>query len=193
MAIPENAHGEQENTKYYTIRKIDGTGANNTRERQKQWDEWITTCFQSQPGKLIHGITHIAETGWGAMRKHPDRTNLEHKIPSQLQKIRANSPLQKLHQQNPEVEQWITQPYTAQEIQSKIQQLRNNKATGADGIPGEIYETLLRRIKNFILRIMNKIQMWGRNTYTVGRRRDYTHTQERKKAPKNTETTDPYA
>ena len=39
-----------------------------------------------------------------------------------------------------------------------IAQLRNDKATGTDGIPGEMYKTLTTHIYEFMLQIiMNKI------------------------------------
>ena len=79
---------------------------------------------------------HIAEKIW---------TNIEHgnamqgitTIPGELTEIRRNSKLQTLTQEHPEVEQRITQSYTAEETKNVLPNLKNNKSMGTDGIPGK--------------------------------------------------------
>ena len=67
---------------------------------------------------------HIAEKIW---------TNIEHgnamqgitTIPGELTEIRRNSKLQTLTQERPEVEQWIAQPYAAEETKNVPANLKN--------------------------------------------------------------------
>jgi len=65
--------------------------------------------------------------------------------------------MQKLIQKRPEVHAWLTKPYKLKEIQQTIMQLKNNKATGTDGIPGEIYKITSTHFSHFILELVNQI------------------------------------
>ena len=66
-------------------------------------------------------------------------------------------PLRKLILWKHDIEKWIIIPYDMHELQNAIIQLKNDKETGTDGIPGEIYKTIHKIITSFILQIMNNI------------------------------------
>ena len=79
------------------------------------------------------------------------------KIPTQLQHIREASPIRQLIQKQPEIEKWTTRPYSLREIQTAILHLNNNKETGTDGTPGEIYKVTPRHLIAFLMNLMNNI------------------------------------
>merc|ERR1712112_411429 len=59
-----------------------------------------------------------------------------------LQYIRTNSLLHQTLKNQPILHEMLTREYTKQEINQAITQLKNRKAHGTDGIPGEVYEEL---------------------------------------------------
>ena len=99
----------------------------------------------------------IAGEIWDALKTQDHDPQTQNPIHADLTTIRNDSPLQQLLLQQPQVETWITRPYDMREIRHTILHLQNNKATGTDGIPGEIYEILHKHLIDFILQIMNQI------------------------------------
>ena len=62
---------------------------------------------------------HIPEQIWTIERRGYARKDIQH-LPDELKQLRKRSKLQTLTQSNPSVEQWIIQPYTANEITSVV-------------------------------------------------------------------------
>ena len=73
-----------------------------------------------------------------------------HITPQQIQQVRTSSPLGAVIQKKPEIETWIARPYSLHEIQNAIMRLENNKNTGTDGIPGEIYKATYKHLSHCI-------------------------------------------
>jgi len=61
-------------------------------------------------------------------------------------------------QTQPYIQYWITAQYTEKDVQKTLTTLRNNKAHGSDGIPGEAYEILSPWIAREITTIANHIK-----------------------------------
>ena len=107
---------------------------------------------------------HITDEMWGKHTTWADTHEAQQQdiAPHQLLQIREASPLMQLIQQS-EIEKWITRPYSIREIQNTIIHLKNNKATGSDRIPGEIYTAPNKHLSHFITHLMNNI-MHGQPT-----------------------------
>ena len=56
----------------------------------------------------------------------------------------------------------LTKQYTPPEIDTAISQLKNQKAHGIDGIPGEAYKALKNWIMHSLTEIIRKIQKGGK-------------------------------
>ena len=70
----------------------------------------------------------------------------------------GGTPLRRLIYEHPDVEKWITWPYSLHGIQTTILQFRNNKATGTDGIPGGgIYKAVRKHLSSFLMELMNSM------------------------------------
>ena len=102
----------------------------------------------------------IPETKWGQIEqtraKAPDSHITE--IPNELNIIRDKAHLTKICNTAPTVLAWLTKDYTDKEVKRAITNLKNNKANGSDGIPGEVYKALRKHITQPIRLLMNKIQ-----------------------------------
>ena len=92
------------------------------------------------------------------MGKTKTQQEAEEHIHPDLQEIRNRSRLHKLFNNEPHVYTWLTQDYTRKDIKKAIQTLKNNKAHGSDGIPGEAYKVLKQHLVTPITLIMNKIK-----------------------------------
>ena len=68
-------------------------------------------------------------------------------IHEDIQYVRTNFIMRKTLQANPTIHDMLTREYT-EEIKISLRQLKNRKAHGTDGIPGEVYKALSNWITN---------------------------------------------
>jgi len=116
----------------------------NKTELITRWTEWIKQQFQNTPEQEKPKPMHIPETIWGQIEQSratmPDIQITE--IPNGLNIIRNNAHLTKICNTEPTVLAWLAKDYTDKEVKRAITNLRNNKAHGCGGIPGEAYRAL---------------------------------------------------
>ena len=130
------------------LRNTDGALTTTIPEGKKRWTEWITKCFQSTHKQEEIDIQHITEEQWEQTKQQRHETTQLEQPNAKLTYIRNKSTIQQLFLQHPHVNEWLTRPYSNHEIKATISQLQNNKATGADGIPGEIYKNYANTLKS---------------------------------------------
>jgi len=161
----------QSNQKHTPLRKDDGTYTQNTEQTMEQWAKWIKKQFQISPEQETPEIDHITEEDWGKIEQitkpqappeihTPGQTkNINFPdISKDLQHIRKQARLTQAIKKHPQIKEWLIEDYTEDEINKTIQQLKNNKSHGQDGIPGETYKALKPWIAKPIMQILNKIK-----------------------------------
>jgi len=141
----------------------------------EQWTQWIKQQFQIPPEEETPDISHISEEQWGGNTKKSYKNNKKTtqinqntppeeasqgtiRIDPDLEEIRANSQLRTTIHQHPKIRKWVTSEYTEKELTKAISKLKNKKAHGIDGIPGEVYKYLEQWLQKPLLSIFRKIQ-----------------------------------
>ena len=152
---------------HHPIKKLDGTHTKNAQEEIERWQEYIKEQFYIDPETTTPKITHITENQWGTIDQQKEQAA---NIPDTLQHIRKHSQLAQLNEENEHIHTWLTTDYTEAEVKKAIMGLKNNKAHGSDGIPGEVFKILRQHMAKPITKIMNKIknkQKCQKNGYKV--------------------------
>ena len=105
----------------------------------ERWEEWAGKCY------IAEKLRYIPE--WIAFKtKNGERRNENNAKPT-----RNPGTLQtaETYRKSHEVETWISQDYTEQDIDMALRRLANNRQMGATGIPGESYmETRKWKVSN---------------------------------------------
>lgn len=130
------------------IKKKDGKECEGMKEMLERWEEWTKECFSKEHKDLAPRIIHIAEQEWG-------KNFLT--APTDIKEIRGNADLTKIMNDKPEIESWLNQEYSEQDIETELRNLALKKAHGNDGIPGEAYKATREWAVKPITKIMNLI------------------------------------
>ena len=113
-------------------------------------------------------------------------------ISPDLQHIRNNAPLTQTISKHPQIYKWLTDDYTEKEVATTIQQLKNYKSHGQDGIHGETYKALNSCKTKPLAIILNKIKNRDKLPQNGPREQWYPYTKTRAMHT-NAKTTDQYA
>ena len=108
-----------------------------------------------------------------------------------LQQIRQRPMLNFPIQSHPQIQKMLTKPYTERDVQTAINQLKNNKSHGSDGIPGEAYKALQSWLIKPMQQILREIQLGDNIPPEWKKKQWYTFTKT-KETYANAQTTDPY-
>ena len=135
---------------HISIKKKDGTECQGMGETLERWEEWTKECFIKEQKSLTPNIEHIRGPEWG---KPFTQTS------ANLQEIRKHSMLTQMMENRPEIETWLNQDYTEQNIDVVLRNLALRKSHGNDGVPGEEYKSTAMWAITPITKITNLIKM----------------------------------
>ena len=142
------------------IKNHDDAFTQNKAEIIARRTEWIRQQLQSGPEKETPEPMHIMETQWERMDmvKQTQAENEHPEIPPGLIQIREAAQFKKLIHIQPRITAWLTQDYKDKDVKKATTGLKNGKAHGSGGIPGEAYKSLYKQITQPIRILMNKIK-----------------------------------
>ena len=106
--------GNTKHDRNYVRNKSDGAKTRTPLERQR-WSEWIGKRCSVTQARKEPKIMHIQEHTWRKLKNGPTEHEI-HEIPEELTQVRINSKLHTLTREIPSTKEWITRPYTHEEI-----------------------------------------------------------------------------